>query len=98
MSPLGSELMVTFDQPTDRARMASGAGSCSNLFTQAATNTLGMFVATSCIWEDAAHLLVRLGTDATLLPGLALQVCPHPRAYARAHVHAHARTLTRSNA
>jgi hypothetical protein len=76
LNSIGTEITVSFDQTTNKADMPAGAGTCSNVFHQNTVNRLGQNVPVACIWHNAELLTVILGTDATILPGLTLQVRP----------------------
>ena len=76
-SSQGTELLLTFDQPTNRARMGKNethdeTRNCSRLLSASTLNQLGE--KSECIWNSESKAIVILGVGATIKPGDLLRI------------------------
>jgi hypothetical protein len=71
----GTNLIILFDQPTNRAGMLFTDSDCSRLFTN---RSLALFGTNPrCVWQSTSDsLTVGLGFSSTLLPGTSVSLLP----------------------
>lgn len=62
----GSQVIIIFDQPTDRAGMMPGDEECGSVI---APECLSALASPLCVWTSDTELAVTLGPGATVLPG-----------------------------
>jgi len=71
--PIGTSIIVRFDQATNRANMVATQTSCANILTPATAALVGTS-GVACVWRADDVMEVKLGTHATVTPGSELQV------------------------
>jgi hypothetical protein len=69
----GTSILLTFDQPTDRAGMSFADNDCRKILT--ANSLLSMGVNPKCFWQSSSDsVVINLGHSAVLLPGSSISV------------------------